>query len=269
MDTTGSKMILEIGIDITERKKAETELKATVSTLERLNEELQEFTFIASHDLQEPLRKIQTFGNMLIKKHQESLNPEGRDYMERIIKGANRMSELVRALLNYSRSSTDRLNCNPVSVTEVVKEAVSDLELLIDSAEGTVEIGDLSTVEADALLLRQLFQNIIGNAIKYRKESEPPVVKVYANIVNDTCRISVEDNGIGFERCYSEQIFKPFQRLHGKSSPYSGVGMGLAICRKIAARHGGDITAQGVPGQGAAFIAAIPAAPEKWLQIMN
>ena len=263
--------------DITDRKQMEDELRRSrtelelrvrertvelstaVTKLEQLNEELQEFAFIASHDLQEPLRKIQTFGNIVVRKHKESLNPEGQDYLGRMIKAANRMSELLRALLNYSRTGTNQLNYKPVSLTEVAKDATSDLEILIDRAKGSVEISDLPTVDADAALLRQLFQNVIGNSIKYQKESEPPVVKIYGRIEDSTCQVMIEDNGIGFEEEFTHKIFKPFQRLHGRNAPYKGTGMGLAICRKIAARHGGDITARSTPGQGATFIVTLPA----------
>jgi len=263
--------------DITDRKQMEDELRksrtefelrvrertvelsAAVTKLEQLNEELQEFAFIASHDLQEPLRKIQTFGNIVVRKHKESLNPEGQDYLGRMIKAANRMSELLRALLNYSRTGTNLLNYKPVSLTEVAKDAASDLEILIARAKGSVEISDLPTVDADAALLRQLFQNVIGNSIKYQKESEPPIVKIYGRVADSVCHVFIEDNGIGFDACYSNKIFKPFQRLHGRNAPYKGTGMGLAICRKIAARHGGDITARSIPGQGATFILTFPA----------
>ena len=262
-DTTDRKLMeeelrrsrneLELRVD-----ERTAELSATVIKLEQLNEELQEFAFIASHDLQEPLRKIQTFGGILMRKHKESLNPEGQDYMERITKAANRMSELLRALLDYSRTGTSQLNYQPVSLTEVVKDAASDLEILINKAKGSVEISELPTVDADAVLLRQLFQNVIGNSIKYRKESEPPIVKIYGHIDDSVCHVFIEDNGIGFDECYSHKIFKPFERLHGKNTPYSGTGMGLAICKKIVNRHGGEITVRSIPEQGTTFIVSLP-----------
>lgn len=262
--------------DITERKSMEEELRrsrnelelrvdertselsASVNKLEQLNAELQEFAFIASHDLQEPLRKIQTFGNMLIRKQKEFFNSEGQDYMERMIKSANRMSELLRALLNYSRSGINQLNYQPVSLTQVVKDATSDLEILISKVKGRVEISELPTVDADAALLRQLFQNVIGNSIKYRKESEPPIVKIYGRIADSVCHVFIEDNGIGFDECYRHKIFKPFERLHGRNAPYSGTGMGLAICKKIVNRHGGQITVRSIPEQGTTFIVTLP-----------
>lgn len=262
--------------DITERKQIEEELRRSrdelelrvrdrtaeltqaVARLESMNQELQEFAFIASHDLQEPLRKIQAFGNMLTTKHKVSLNPQGQDYMDRITKAAKRMSELLRSLLDYSRSGTTQLNYKAVSLTEVAKDAASDLEFLINKAKGSVEISELPTVDADAILLRQLFQNVIGNSMKYRKESEPPVVKIYGRIADATCRIMIEDNGIGFDECYSHKIFKPFERLHGNNAPYSGTGMGLAICKKIVNRHGGEITVKSIPKQGTTFILTLP-----------
>jgi signal transduction histidine kinase len=231
--------------------------------LNSMNQELQEFAFIASHDLREPLRKIQTFGNMLVRKHKESFNPEGRDYMERMIKAANRMSELLRSLLDYSRTGTSFLDYEPVSLTEVARDAASDLEILIKKAKGSVEISDMPTVEADATLMRQLFQNFIGNSMKYRKESEPPSVKIYGRIEDGTCQVMIEDNGIGFDECYSHKIFKPFERLHGKNTPYSGTGMGLAICKKIVNRHGGEITVRSIPEQGTTFCVSLPIEQEK------
>jgi two-component system, chemotaxis family, sensor kinase Cph1 len=234
------------------------ELSQAVAKLGSMNEELREFAYIASHDLQEPLRKIQTFGNMLTGKHKESLDPEGRDYMERIIKAAKRMSELLQSLLDYSRSGTSVLNYKRVSLTEVAKDAASDLELLIYRCKGRVEISELPTVDADPALLRQLFQNVISNSIKYRKESEPLVVRIYGTIAGATCQVMIEDNGIGFREEYRNKIFKPFERLHGMNSPYGGTGMGLAICRKIVNRHGGEISVRSMPEQGTTFIVTLP-----------
>jgi PAS domain S-box-containing protein len=242
-----------------ELEKVNADLTQSNTKLEMLNQELQEFAFIASHDLQEPLRKIQTFGNMLIKNHKDSLSSDGKDYMERVTKAASRMSELLRALLNYSKAGTSELNYKHVSLTDAAKDAASDLEYMIAKAKGTVEISELPTVDADAALLRQLFHNVIGNSMKYRRESEPPIVKIYGSIVDSVCQVFIEDNGIGFEEEFTHKIFKPFERLHGRSAPYKGTGMGLAICRKIAARHGGDITARSTPGQGSTFIVTLPA----------
>ncbi len=257
-DTDGSRLILEMGIDITERKKAESELRTTIEKLEKLNQELQDFAFISSHDLQEPLRKIQTFGDMLVGRYADSLDSTAKDYLGRMTRAAKRMSELLRSLLDYSRTGTHELNYRSVSLSGVARDAVNNLEILINTADGKVEIEDMPTVEADAVLLRQLFQNLIENSIKYRKPTESPIVRVNGTSADGVCRITVEDNGIGFDERYSDQVFKPFERLHGKSSTYGGTGMGLAICRKIVDRHGGDIMVESVAGQGTRIIVFLP-----------
>lgn len=255
--------VLEINRDITGRRLAEEALQANLARLELLNEELQEFAFIASHDLQEPLRKIQTFGNILVRKHKESLNDEGREHLGRMIKAANRMSDLLRALLYYSRTGSDELNLRSVSLGEVAKDVYSDMEVLIRKTRATVEINELPTILGDPSLVRQLFQNIIENALKYCKEFEPPVVKIYGSVSDDCCRVVFKDNGIGFEEEFTQNIFRPFERLHGKNSPYEGMGMGLAICKKIADRHGGRIEAGSIPGEGSTFIVTFPRGQER------
>ena len=241
-----------------ELTKANQELKEKTRKLESLNSELQEFAFVASHDLQEPLRKIQTFGNLLAVKFTDSIEPDGLDYLMRMTRAADRMSELLRSLLNYSRIVTQPNPFVSTSLAKIIQEAASDLELVIKRANGRIEVGELPVINADATQLRQLFENLIGNAMKYSKESEPPVVKIYSTEAEGICRVFVEDNGIGFEENYVDRIFRPFQRLHGRNSRYDGTGMGLAICRKIVERHGGSITARSVPGQGTIFIIQMP-----------
>lgn len=227
--------------------------------LEKLNEELQEFAFVASHDLQEPLRKIQTFGHMLTRNYKGKLAAEGQDYLARMTNAAGRMSDLLKSLLSYSRISTHANLFESIDLAALAHDVVSDLELAIKKAGGRIEIGELPQTDADPVQIRQLLQNLIGNSIKYCKDCERPVVKIYGHTSGAVCKIFVEDNGIGFEEQYVDRIFRPFQRLHGRSEAYDGIGMGLAICRKIVERHEGSITARSIPGQGATFIIELPA----------
>lgn len=237
---------------------ANATLKAYASQLEMANVELQEFAFVASHDLQEPLRKIQTFGDLICTKHSLHLDVPVKDHLGRMQNAARRMSSLLDALLSYSRVSTRAALFTSTDLTALAREAASDLEVLISRTEGSVEIGKLPIAEVDPTQLRQLFQNLMANALKY-KGDKTPQVRIYGETCrNGTFRIIVEDNGIGFDERYLSKIFQPFQRLHGRSSPYEGTGMGLAICRKIAERHGGSITARSAPGKGSAFIVTLP-----------
>lgn len=248
---------LHYTFDITERKRSERELKAYAQRLEFLNQELQEFAFVASHDLQEPLRKIQVFGNLLEVSCKDVLPDQSRDYLLRMTKSAGRMSTLIDALLGYSRVARRPEPFVSVDLTEIVRDAVSDLELSIKRGGGSVEIGPLPTMEVDPDQIRQLFQNLISNALKYRREDEPPTIRVYGKVIDRACMLYIEDNGIGFDEEYLDRIFKPFQRLHGRNE-YEGTGMGLAICRKIAERHGGSISAKSTPGRGSVFIVTLP-----------
>ena len=254
--------IMEINLDITERKQAEEEIKRYASQLELSNRELQDFAFVASHDLQEPLRKIQAFGDQLKTGYGERLDAEGIDYLARMQNAAVRMQALIQALLNYSRVTT---KARPFSMTDlalVAREVVGDLEQSIVETGGRMEIGDLPRIEADPTQMRQLIQNLVGNALKFHGD-EKPVVKVYGLPAGEErtrdgrYQIFVEDNGIGFEEKYLDRIFTPFQRLHGRGT-YEGTGIGLAICRKIVDRHGGSITATSAPGKGSIFIVTLP-----------
>jgi signal transduction histidine kinase len=232
-------------------------LKDYAAKLERLNRELSEFVFAASHDLREPLRKIQAFGTILTDKFKDVLGVEGRDYLRRMTSAASRMSALIQSLLDYSHLSRPVEPFEPTDLSKVVKDAVTDLELLIQEAGGTVAYGDLPVIEADAVQLRQLFQNLISNAMKFAEASRPPVVKIHTRKNGAMCEITVEDNGTGFDEKHVDRVFKPFQRLHGRSK-IDGTGMGLAICRKIVDRHGGTITTRPVPGKGTTFIIDLP-----------
>ncbi|MFB3131699.1 MAG: ATP-binding protein, partial [Rhodothermales bacterium] len=250
-----------IVVDITERKRAEVAFRKYMEELKRSNEELEQFAYIASHDLQEPLRKIQAFGDRVRSKYKDVLDERGQDYLRRMQEAAARMQSLITDLLMLSRVTSKAQPFVEVDLDQVAHEVLSDLEVRIERMGGQVEISDMPTVKADPMQMRQLLQNLISNALKFRREDRPPSVKVYGRVLRGSAargvkspayQIHVEDNGIGFDEKYLDRIFKPFQRLHGRNT-YEGSGIGLAICHKIAERHGGAITATSTPGQGATF----------------
>jgi PAS domain S-box-containing protein len=248
--------------DITERKETELALRSFTERLQRSNEELREFAMIASHDLQEPLRKVQMFGDRLKSEFADALGPTGQDYLGRMQNAASRGQALIQGLLAYSRLTTKAPPPSLVDLGVVAAEVVSDLEAQIGQVGGTVEMGPLPAIQGDALQMRQLFQNLVGNALKFHREGVPPVVRVSATIARlqgSLCvwQIEIADNGIGFDERYLDRIFKLFQRLHERGT-YEGAGMGLAICRKIAEHHHGAITARSVPGQGTTMLVTLP-----------
>ncbi len=245
-----------------ERKQAEEKLKNFAAKLERSNRELQEFASVASHDLQEPLRKIQAFGDRLKAKCGESLSEAGSDYLARMQSAAVRMQALINDLLTFSRVATKGRPFSPVNLGDVAREVVSDLEVRLEQSGGRVELHEMMTIDADPLQMRQLLQNLIGNALKFYAEGAAPVVRVTCTRESlesgaAACVLSVADNGIGFDEKYLDRIFSVFQRLHGRLE-YEGTGVGLAVCRRIAERHSGHITARSKPGHGATFIVTLP-----------
>jgi two-component system sensor kinase FixL len=256
--------------DISRRKRVEQSLREASAKLLHSNRDLEHFATVASHDLQEPLRKIQTFGERLQVSCGATLGEQGRDHLGRMIDAAGRMRTLIQDLLALARVSAKTAPLAPVDLARVAQDVVTDLEIEITQSGERVEIGQLPTIEADALQMRQLLQNLIGNALKYRRPDEPPLVKLsscYHRAAGEPaatepppggiCQITVEDNGIGFDEKYLDRIFNPFQRLHGRGQ-YEGSGIGLAICRRIVERHGGTITARSTPGQGSVFIVRLP-----------
>ena len=249
-------------------RRSEAELKKFASKLEASNRELQDFASVASHDLQEPLRKIQAFGDRLKTKYADALGEGGRDYLERMQNAASRMQTLINDLLTFSRVTTKAQPFVAVDLAEVAKCVVSDLEARVERSGGRVEMGEMLTLDADPLQMRQLLQNLIGNGLKFHKPDEPPLVKVWCERVasggdnegtvgGDLCRLFVEDNGIGFDEKYLDRIFTVFQRLHGRHQ-YEGTGVGLAVVRRIAERHGGSVTATSEPGRGSTFVVTLP-----------
>lgn len=239
-----------------------TDLKRTQFRLEQSNRELESFASVASHDLQEPLRKIQTFGERLKTTCGAALSPEGRDYLERMNNAAGRMRRLIDDLLSFSRISSKTPTFVPVDLGRVTREVLGDLETAIEQAKATVTVGELPTLEAEPMQMRQLIQNLVSNALKFRRENVAPSVSIHATVQADAglCELRVADNGIGFDEKYLDRIFNVFQRLHGRGK-YEGTGIGLAICRKIVERHGGSIDARSKPGQGATFIVKLPLKP--------
>jgi two-component system sensor kinase FixL len=264
--------------DITERRLAEDKLNHKAVELARSNRELEQFAFVASHDLQEPLRKIQAFGDRLKVKCEAAQLTEGKDFLERMQSAAARMQILINDLLTFSRIITSSQAFVPVDLGAVTREVLVDLEHRIEKTAAQVQVSRLPAIQADPTQIRQLLQNLIGNALKFQAPGALPVVKVEAQVISryeiqpdavlsnpspadspddQFCLLTVQDNGIGFEEQYLEKVFAVFQRLHGRSE-YEGTGVGLAVCRRITDRHGGFITAQSKLGEGAKFIVILP-----------
>ena len=253
--------------EVGERQLAEQKALANAAELQRSNRELEQFASVASHDLQEPLRKIQAFGDRLQARYAEALGEGGREYLDRMRAAAARMSTLINDLLTFSRVTTRAQPFALVDLAAEARQVVSDLEGRTAQTGGRIELGELPVLHADPTQVRQLLQNLIANGLKFHRPEEPPLVRVEGRLLDEgppgerVCEITVRDNGIGFEEKYRERIFQLFQRLHGRGE-YEGTGIGLAICRKIVERHGGTITAHGTPGQGSTFIVTLPDRPD-------
>jgi signal transduction histidine kinase len=232
-------------------------LELRAAELARSNAELEQFASIASHDLQEPLRKVRTFTQQLTVTDSERLSEKGRDYLHRANAAAERMQGLIEDLLKFSRVATHGRAFAPVDLGEVTRGVLQDLELHIARSGAVVRLGELPVLNADQLQMRQLMQNLISNALKFRREGIVPEVAIDATMFEDEMQITVRDNGIGFEPQYGQRIFRVFERLHGRGA-YPGTGIGLALCRKIAERHGGRIIADGEPGVGSTFTVTLP-----------
>jgi signal transduction histidine kinase len=252
--------------DAIERERASAELSATADRLRASNRELESFASVASHDLQEPLRKIQAFGDRLESRFSENLGADGRDYLRRMKAAAERMQRLINDLLTFSRVTTKAHPMELLDLNEIVGGVLSDLEARVETSGGNVEVGPLPSVEADPMQMRQLFQNLLSNALKFKKDGVPPLVRVAAvaeagangsDASSGHAQLTISDNGIGFDEKYLDRIFNVFQRLHGRGS-YEGTGIGLAVCRKIVERHGGTITARSTPGEGSTFVVTLP-----------
>ena len=267
--------------DITERKQSEEALEIKAAELTRSNAELEQFAFVASHDLQEPLRKIRAFGDRLKTKCEATLPEEGADYLGRMQNAAARMQTLINDLLTFSRVISRTEPFVLVDLGQITREVLGDLEVRIEKSGAEVVVGELPKIEADSLQLRQLLQNLIGNALKFQPPNAKPKVEISGRIVAGRegntpapleldqpaasavpdeppfFQLIIKDNGIGFDEKYLDRIFAVFQRLHGRQE-YEGTGIGLAVCRRIVDRHKGAITAKSKPGEGATFVVTLP-----------
>lgn len=260
------------GHDVTEQKRTRDALQDLNETLElrvaertaeleARNRELQEFAYVASHDLQEPLRKVHSFIDLFLDEY-PALEGDGRFYLDRIQSAAMRMSRLIKDLLSYSRIATHSAPFQTVDLNDIARAVLADLRVQVEETAGVVEVGPLPEIEADPGQMRQLFQNLIENGLKFHHPERPPVIRVRAAAADQddgrpVCRLAFEDDGIGLAASYADRIFMPFQRLHTRDK-YPGTGIGLAICRRIAERHEGAITVQSTPGEGATFVVELP-----------
>jgi PAS domain S-box-containing protein len=273
------------GQDVTEMKEVEQELLTKSQELEASNLELQKFASIASHDLREPLRKVITFAGMLEAEYKEALGDKGKAYIEKMISSSERMQHLIDDVLEFTSLTSANISFKKVNIEDVVKQVLSDIEVLVKNSKASIQIDEMPEIEANAGQLGLLFQNIISNAIKFAKPDATPHIHIHASIIRGDelpedylkirrhnssvlknprfwenerfCRIFIDDNGIGFDEVYLEKIFTLFQRLHSKSE-YEGTGIGLAVCKKVVDIHHGMITAKSNPGEGSVFIITLP-----------
>jgi light-regulated signal transduction histidine kinase (bacteriophytochrome) len=265
--------ILGTFTDITQIKTLQLQLEQNIEELKRSNVYLGEFAHAASHDLKEPIRKIHTFAERLHSSLHDRMNEVEASVFERMQMAAKRMNLLVEDLLTYSHVSETPLQMEEVDMNEKFRIVLSDLEVQIEEKKAVIHIGQLPTVKGYRRQLQQLFQNLLGNALKYSKKDTPPQITIRAQIITGADAqehlpailaekryhlIEVQDNGIGFEQQYAERIFSMFQRLHGRSE-YEGTGIGLSIARKVVENHQGHIWATGKPGEGATFQVLLPA----------
>ncbi|MEO6788962.1 MAG: ATP-binding protein [Chthoniobacteraceae bacterium] len=251
-----ASLVYAVARDITDRKRAEDSLRATAAELARSNSELAQFAHVASHDLQEPLRMVASFVQLIEKRYAASLDEEGRKYITFAVEGAKRMQALIHALLSLSRVQSRARPLETTDCAQVFRNVMTDLQIAIAEAGATVTCGTLPTVMADGVQLAQLFQNLLGNALKFRGVG-PTRIRVGAVRRTGEWEFSVSDNGIGIDPQFFERIFGIFQRLHSQAE-LPGTGIGLAVCRKIVECHGGRMWVESAPGRGSTFFFTIP-----------
>ena len=245
----------ELNIEVAQRRRVEAELA-------RSNRELEQFGYSASHDLQEPLRKIIAFSDRVAVACRDQLDEKHRDYLDRVQNAAMRMQALIDALLAYSRVTTKAKPFESVDLAATAEGVLSDLDFRISETGGEVRLKDLPVLDAEPVQMQQLLQNLVGNALKFKREDVPPLIEVTGKVMDggpsgEVCRITVRDNGIGFDPKFADRIFLVFQRLHGRGA-YEGTGIGLALCKKIVDRHGGSIEVDSTPGEGSVFTVTLP-----------
>lgn len=245
--------------DITERVEAENALKEYADRLKRSNEDLERFAYVSSHDLQEPLRTIVTFTQLLEKRYKDHIDSDADDYLDFIVGAGKRMQSLINDLLEFSRVTTQGIDPRRLNSETVLEGALANLKLLIEEINATITHDNFPDVMADPSQLQHVFQNLISNSIKFRRDDESPRIHVSARSLDGMVQFSVQDNGIGIEPQYFERIFVIFQRLHARNL-YDGTGIGLALCKRIVERHGGRIWVESEPGKGSTFHFTLPAA---------
>jgi PAS domain S-box-containing protein len=243
-------------MDISERRRMDRLLADKTAELKRSNEELERFAYVASHDLQEPLRMVTSYGQLLMRRHVADLKPEAQTFVQFMVDGGQRAQALIRDLLSLARLDSQAQSWQPLSLNDAVADVLKQLHLRVQETGATVTVDDLPTVTADARQMGQLLSNLLGNALKFHGEA-PPQVHVFASREADAWRIGVRDNGIGIEPRHFGRIFQMFQRLHLRSA-YEGTGIGLTVCKKVVERHGGRIEVESAPGAGATFYFTLP-----------
>ena len=251
--------VMGVSHEITERREAEAEVARYAERLRHSNEELQRFAYVASHDLQEPLRSIVSFSQLLERRYKGKLDNDADEFIAFIVEGGNRMQRLIADLLQVSRIETQAKPPVPTDVGEVVAGVLRSMDAALREVDATVEVGDLPAVMADLAQLEQVFANLVGNAIKYRREGVPPAIRISAGRHDGMVEFAVADNGIGIEPEYYDRIFEMFRRLHTHDE-YEGTGIGLAVVKRIVERHGGTIRVESTPGEGSTFFFSLPAA---------
>jgi PAS domain S-box-containing protein len=253
----GKPCAIAVVRDVTDLRRLDRELKHNNEELKRSNAELEQFAYIASHDLQEPLRMVAGYTQLLQRRYGDKLDTDAKEYIGYAVDGVKRMQSLINDLLAYSRVASRAKTFANVDMGDVARQALANVEASTRESGAKIKVANLPTVSGDSVQLTQLLQNLISNALKFHAKDRAPEIKVSAERDGARWRFSVADNGIGIEREYAEKIFVIFQRLHGREQ-YPGTGIGLAICKKVVERHGGRIWFESTPGAGTTFLFTLP-----------